>query len=163
MNASAARARHVGISEIARRMDDRFDLLTAGPRTAVTRQRTLRAVVEWSYALLGELERELFTRLCVFEGGFTLRAAQAVDPGSHAAWTLELLGGLVDKSLVIAGPVDPSDGETRYRIFRLYLAGSAAGFASGRVSVHQLLLSRADNRGTRLPLTRNRRQSVANR
>ena len=110
---AAARARHLGVAEIARRMDERFDLLTAGPRTAVARQRTLRAVVEWSFALLGEPERELFTRLCVFEGGFALDAAEAVDPGADAAWTLELLGALVDKSLVIAGPVD---GEPRFHM-----------------------------------------------
>ena len=113
---AAARTRHLGVSEMARRMDERFDLLTAGPRTAVARQRTLRAVVDWSYALLGEPERELFLRLCVFEGGFTLRAAEAVDVGAHAAWTLELLGSLVDKSLVIADTAGPATAETRYHL-----------------------------------------------
>ena len=106
---AAARTRHVGIGEISRRLDRPFDLLTAAPRTAVARQRSLRAVIDWSFALLGEAERELFTRLCVFENGFTLAGAEAVDPASHAAWTLELLAGLVDKSLVVAVP-DPDGG-----------------------------------------------------
>ena len=112
---AAARARHIGVGEIARRMDQRFALLTAGPRTAAPRQRSLRAVVDWSYALLGESERDLFTRLCVFEGGFTLAAAEAVDAGGHAPWTLELVGALVDKSLVVADTADPA-GEPRYHL-----------------------------------------------
>lgn len=107
---AAARARHLDIAEIARRIDRRFELLTAGPRTAVTRQRTLRAVIDWSYALLGEPERALFTRLAVFEGGFTLAAAEAVD---EREGTLDRLAGLVDKSLVVA---EPTGVELRYHL-----------------------------------------------
>jgi len=107
---AAARARHLGLAEIARRIDRRFDLLTAGPRTAVARQRTLRAVIDWSYALLDEPERTLFTQLSIFEGGFTLAAAEAVDVRSG---TVDRLAGLVEKSLVVAVP----DGdELRYRL-----------------------------------------------
>ena len=135
---AAARTRHVGIGEIARRLDRPFDLLTAAPRTAVARQRSLRAVIDWSFALLGEAERELFTRLCVFENGFTLAGAEAVDPAAHAAWTLELLAGLVDKSLVVAVP-DPDGGEMRYHLLetlRRYgleqLAATSTGDAARR-------------------------------
>ena len=135
---AAARARHVGIGEIARRLDRPFDLLTAAPRTAVARQRSLRAVIDWSFALLGEAERELFTRLCVFENGFMLAGAEAVDPAAHAAWTLELLAGLVDKSLVVAVP-EPDSGEMRYHLLetlRRYgleqLAATSTGDAARR-------------------------------
>jgi predicted ATPase/DNA-binding SARP family transcriptional activator len=107
---AAARARHLDIAEIARRIDRRFELLTAGPRTAVTRQRTLRAVIDWSYALLEEPERALFTRLAVFDGGFTLAAAEAVD---EREGTLDRLASLVDKSLVVA---EPSGVELRYHL-----------------------------------------------
>jgi predicted ATPase/DNA-binding SARP family transcriptional activator len=135
---AAARTRHVGIGEIARRLDRPFDLLTAAPRTAVARQRSLRAVIDWSFALLGDAERELFTRLCVFENGFTLAGAEAVDPAAHAAWTLELLAGLVDKSLVVAVP-DPDGGGMRYHLLetlRRYgleqLAATSTGDAARR-------------------------------
>ena len=107
---AAARARHLDVAEIASRIDRRFELLTVGPRTAVARQRTLRAVIDWSYALLDESERALFTRLAVFEGGFTLAAAEAVD---DLDGTMDRLAGLVDKSLVVA----ESDGaELRYHL-----------------------------------------------
>jgi predicted ATPase/DNA-binding SARP family transcriptional activator len=99
---AAARARHVGVGELSRRLDQRFELLSSGPRTAQPRQRTLRAVIDWSYELLSEPERAVFDRMGVFAGPVTLDAVVAVCAGdTFAAADVEvLLGQLVDKSLV---------------------------------------------------------------
>ena len=70
------------VEKIAERLDDRFRLLTGGSRTALPRQQTLRAMIDWSYDLLSEKEKTLLRRLSVFAGGWTLEAAEAVcaDP-----------------------------------------------------------------------------------
>jgi predicted ATPase/DNA-binding CsgD family transcriptional regulator len=87
---------------------ERLRVLTAGSRTVEDRHRTLRATMEWSYRLLAEPERLLFARLSVFAGGFDLAAADHVagHPPIAPADVLELLSGLVDRSLVtaVAGP-----------------------------------------------------------
>ena len=75
---AAARLRALPLATLAERLDDRFRLLTGGARTALPRQQTLRAVVDWSYDLLFEDERRLFARLAVFTGGCGLTAAEAV-------------------------------------------------------------------------------------
>ena len=100
---AAARVRSLSVAEIARRLDDRFRLLTGGGRTVVARQQTLRALIDWSYDLLGEAERSLFRRLAVFVRGWTLEAAEAVCAGEglDPAGILDLLAHLVDKSLVV--------------------------------------------------------------
>jgi predicted ATPase/class 3 adenylate cyclase/tetratricopeptide (TPR) repeat protein len=105
---AASRVRLLTPSQIAERLHDRFRLLTGGPRTAIPRQRTLEATVDWSHELLDEDERRLFRRLSVFAGGFTLEAAEAICGDE----TLDLLGGLVDKSLVIA----TAGAKPRYRM-----------------------------------------------
>ncbi|WP_138735349.1 ATP-binding protein [Modestobacter excelsi] len=100
---AAARVAALPVAELARRMGDRFALLTTGPRTAEARQRTLRATVDWSYQLLSEPERVLLRRLSVFRSSWTLDALQAVvagDPLTPNA-ALDLLGRLVDRSLVV--------------------------------------------------------------
>ncbi|POX46301.1 BTAD domain-containing putative transcriptional regulator [Streptomyces sp. Ru72] len=107
---AAARLRVLTPRQIADRLDDRFRLLTSGSRTALPRQQTLRAVVDWSWDLLDEDERTVLRRLSVFSGGCDLIAAEAVC-GPAA---LEALGSLVDKSLVVAAP--SGDGEMRYRL-----------------------------------------------
>ena len=84
---AAARVRALTLAEIVDSLHDRFRLLTGGARTAVRRQQTLRASVDWSHALLTEPERVLFRRLAVFMGGFDLDAAQAVA-GGHRGRTL---------------------------------------------------------------------------
>src|SRR4029078_11222056 len=88
--------------QLASRLDDRFRLLTGGARTALPRQQTLRAVVEWSYDLLFEDERRVFERLSVFSGGCSLEAAEAVCGDDEVAGedVADLLAHLVDKSLV---------------------------------------------------------------
>ena len=112
---AAARVRVLSLTEILDGLHDRFRLLTGGARTAVRRQQTLRASVDWSHALLTEPERVLFRRLAVFLGGFDLDAAQAVAGGGDVEryQVLDLLTLLVDKSLVV---VENTGGRTRYRL-----------------------------------------------
>ncbi|MGW4104593.1 ATP-binding protein, partial [Streptomyces sp. NPDC004976] len=107
---AAARLRMLTPRQIADRLDDRFRLLTSGSRTVLPRQQTLRAVVDWSWDLLDEDERDVLCRLSVFAGGCDLAAAEAVC-GPAA---LDALGSLVDKSLVVAAP-SGGDG-MRYRL-----------------------------------------------
>jgi len=99
---AAARVRMMSVEQIAARLSDRFRLLTQGSRTALPRQQTLRALIDWSYDLLNEEEQKLFRRLSVFSGGFTLEAAEAIGAGTgiDAPEVLDLLAALVEKSLV---------------------------------------------------------------
>ena len=99
---AAARVKLLQVEEIAQRLDDRFRLLTGGSRAALPRHQTLRASIDWSYGLLSEPERLLLQRLSVFAGGWVLEAAEAVGCGDglQACDVLELLGQLVDKSLI---------------------------------------------------------------
>jgi predicted ATPase/class 3 adenylate cyclase/DNA-binding CsgD family transcriptional regulator len=112
---AAARVRALSLAEILGSLHDQFRLLTGGARTAVRRQQTLRASVDWSHALLTEPERVLFRRLAAFMGGFDLEAAQAIAGGGDVAryQVLDQLSLLVDKSLVVT---DDSTGRTRYRL-----------------------------------------------
>ena len=107
--------RAFSLAEILDSLHDRFRLLTGGARTAVRRQQTLRAAVDWSHALLTEPERVVFRRLAVFLGGFDLEAVHAVAGGGDMPrfQVLDLLALLVDKSLVVA---DNNEGATRYRL-----------------------------------------------
>lgn len=109
---AAARVGMLTPEQIARRLDDRFRLLTGGSRTALPRQQTLRSTIDWSYNLLSEAERTLFCQLSVFVGGWTLEAAEAVCPELDV---LELLAQLVHKSLVLADETIDT-GTTRFRL-----------------------------------------------
>ncbi|MFD7815305.1 BTAD domain-containing putative transcriptional regulator [Streptomyces sp. NPDC059785] len=97
---AAARLRLLTPRQIADRLDDRFRLLTSGSRTVLPRQQTLRAVVDWSWDLLDEQERTVLCEASVFAGGWDLAAAEAVCTGPAA----DLVGALVDKSLIVATP-----------------------------------------------------------
>jgi predicted ATPase/DNA-binding SARP family transcriptional activator len=112
---AAARLRALPLATVAERLDDRFRLLTGGARTALPRQQTLRAVVDWSYDLLFEDERRLFARLAAFTGGCDLAAAEAIcaDDQAPAGEILDVLSRLVDKSLV-TGPGAGAGGEARF-------------------------------------------------
>jgi len=103
---AAARTRAFPIQQIASRLNDRFRLLTGGSRTALPRQQTLRAVVDWSYELLFDDEQRVFERLSVFLGGCDLATAEAVcaDESLDAADLGDIIQTLVDKSLVVAVP-----------------------------------------------------------
>jgi predicted ATPase/class 3 adenylate cyclase/Tfp pilus assembly protein PilF len=117
---AAARVRSLSVEEIDGRLDQRFRLLTGGSRTALPRQQTLRATFDWSYDLLDAQARLLLGRLSLFAGGWTLEAAEQVGAGEGRsgevieAWeVLDLLTGLVDKSLVIAATLGDT---TRYQL-----------------------------------------------
>ncbi|MBV6451241.1 MAG: hypothetical protein MHPDNHAH_01972 [Anaerolineales bacterium] len=111
---AAARVRALSVEQIAARLDDRFHLLTGGSRTALPRQQTLRAMIDWSFNLLSEQEKQLFRRLAVFVGGWTLEAAEQVCVEERSGFDiLELLTRLVDKSLV---NMEESSGGVRYRM-----------------------------------------------
>jgi predicted ATPase/DNA-binding SARP family transcriptional activator len=112
---AAARVKALPVDRIAERLDDRFRLLTGGSRTALPRQQTLRALIDWSYDLLSESERRLLCRLSVFAGGWTLEAAEGVCAGDGIEeWeVLDLLTQLVEKSLVL---YEEQAGEARYRL-----------------------------------------------
>jgi predicted ATPase len=106
---AAARINILSVEQIASRLDDRFNLLTSGKRTGLPHQQTLRAEIDWSYQLLSESEQAFFRRCSVFSGSWTLDAAEAIC--SAEAGCINLLGSLVDKSLVV---VDQHGDEPRY-------------------------------------------------
>ncbi len=110
---AAARVGALSVDKIAARLSDRFSLLTGGDKTAMPRQQTLRASIDWSYDLLSEHERALLQRLAVFAGGCTLEAAEAVGAGDgiEESAVLDLLIHLVEKSLVTL-----EAGGERYRL-----------------------------------------------
>ncbi|MCK8434006.1 AfsR/SARP family transcriptional regulator [Streptomyces sp. D2-8] len=124
---AAARLRLLTPRQIADRLDDRFRLLTSGSRTVLPRQQTLRAVVDWSWDLLDDAERTMLRQVSVFAGGWDLAAAEAVCSGPAA----ELIGALVDKSLVVASPsADDGSFGMRYRMLETiheYAVERAAG------------------------------------
>ncbi|NYI04544.1 BTAD domain-containing putative transcriptional regulator [Allostreptomyces psammosilenae] len=147
---AAARLRALTPRQIADRLDDRFRLLAGGSRanrTALPRQRTLWAVVDWSWDLLDERERATLRRLAVFSGGCELAEAEAVC-GPDA---LEALTGLVDKSLVVADPGGPRG--MRYRLLetvaeyaarRLDEAGERQAAARRHLEVYRELARTGD-------------------
>jgi predicted ATPase/uncharacterized protein HemY len=112
---AAARVKVLSVEQIAARLDDRFKLLTGGARTAVRRQQTLQAAIDWSYSLLVEKERGLLRRLSIFADGCTIEAAEAVCAGEgiEEHEVLDLLTQLVDKSLVLK---EEAGGAARYRL-----------------------------------------------
>jgi predicted ATPase/tetratricopeptide (TPR) repeat protein len=133
---AAARVRVLSVEQIGARLGDRFALLTAGDRSAAPRQRTLRATIEWSYAMLNAAERILFRRLSVF-AGWSLEMAEQVctDEAIPAGDVPGLLAALADKSLVVPEP--EALGQARYRMLdtireyaaaRLAEAGESARF-----------------------------------
>jgi predicted ATPase/DNA-binding CsgD family transcriptional regulator len=112
---ATARLRMLSTEQISSGLSDRFRLLTGGPRTALERHQTLRASVDWSYELLSADEQILLRRLAVFVGGFTLEAVEQVCAGEGVDRDrlLDLLGALVDQSLVIA---EEGGSAVRYRL-----------------------------------------------
>jgi predicted ATPase/DNA-binding XRE family transcriptional regulator len=112
---AAARVKFLSLFNLARRLNERFKLLTGGSRSALPRQKTLTALIDWSYDLLGSHERRLFVRLGIFAGGFGLNAATAVGGGDglDESDIFDLLTSLTDKSLVAA---DTRGDQERYRL-----------------------------------------------
>ena len=131
---AAARVGLMSPNQIASRLEDRFGFLTGGSRTGPARHRTLHAALDWSHDLLNEQERTLFRRMSVFAGSFSVEAIELVcsmDDLEVAAIT-DLLGSLVDKSLVIA--IDRGPGPIRFRMLdTLHQYGRERLDASGEV------------------------------
>ena len=113
---AAARLRSMSPSELANRLEDSFRILSGSAKTALPRQRTLAATIDWSYDLLKPPEQAMFRRLSVFTGGFDLEAAESVCVGDEVEdWeVLDHLDSLVDKSLIV--PAQDEHGHTRYRM-----------------------------------------------
>jgi len=163
---AAARLRALPLATLAERLDDRFRLLSQGARTALPRQQTLRAVVDWSYDLLFEDERRLFSRLATFTGGCGLTAAEAIcaDEQVPADEILDVLGRLVDKSLVVA----PGDGDEarfsqlqtlwQYGRDRLTESGEAGAMRARHGAYYRQLAEQAHQglRGAAGPIWRDR-------
>ncbi len=113
---AAARINVLSPRQLTERLGERFRVLTGGDRTALPRQQTLRATIDWSFDLLEERERTLFAALSVFAGGWTLAAAAkvcAVDDAMDEWAVLDAIASLADKSLVV---VDSTGAEARYRM-----------------------------------------------
>jgi len=149
----AARLKVLSVEQIHARLEDRFRLLTGGSRTALARQRTLEAAMNWSYELLSEVERQLLCRLSVFPGGWTLEAAEDVCAGDglDTMDILDLLSHLVDKSLVIVD--DSATGDRRHRFLEtvrqygrehLLQSGEAAQWRDRHLAFFEQLARRAE-------------------
>ena len=112
---AATRLKVLSVEQLAAKLDERFRLLTGGSRTALPRQQTMRALIDWSYDLLSDRERTVFRRVAVFAGGWTLEAASEVcSDETIESWDiLDLLAALVDKSMVVA---ELGDTDQRYRL-----------------------------------------------
>jgi len=112
---AAARTATLGLDEVAARLDDRFRVLTGGHRTALPRQQTLRATLDWSYELLVPIERTVLHRLAIFAGGFTLEAAGAVATTEDldAPTVVDVLTDLAAKSLLV---VEIAESGTQYHL-----------------------------------------------
>jgi predicted ATPase/class 3 adenylate cyclase len=113
---AAARVKIVSPQQLTQKLNERFRVLTGGDRSALPRQQTLRATIDWSFDLLDDRERALFRRLAIFSGGWTLQAAIEVccEEGGPDEWEmLDVLTSLVDKSLVV---VDTLGAEQRFRM-----------------------------------------------
>jgi predicted ATPase/class 3 adenylate cyclase len=146
---AAARTRALSVEAIAARLHERFKLLVTGDRTVLPRQRTLRALIDWSYDLLAPPERTLFQRLSIFAGGWTLEAAEAVGAGGdiEAADVLDLLARLVEKSLVIAdiegGRYRMLETVRQYALERLREAGDEETARTRHLEYYLALAERA--------------------
>ncbi|MET7328595.1 BTAD domain-containing putative transcriptional regulator [Nonomuraea sp. NPDC005650] len=146
---AATRVRALGVRELADRLDDRFRLLSAGMRDAPARQRTLRAMIDWSWELLPEPERVVLRRLAVHADGCTLEAAEEVcaEPGVDV---LDAVARLVDRSLVVrvAGPrYRLLESVTAYCVERLREAGEYDAIRERHARHYTALAERADLKG----------------
>ena len=126
---AAARAKALSLEEIATRLADRFRFLVSWRRLTPARHRTLREAMDWSHELLSAEERALLAQLSVFAGGFTLAAAAKVCVDGDDAVAVDLIGRLLDASLVVA---EERDGEMRYRLLETVRQYAARAARRGR-------------------------------
>jgi tetratricopeptide (TPR) repeat protein len=127
---AAARLRSLSLADLEQRLDHRFRLLTGGSRSALPRQQTLLATVQWSYSLLSPREQTLLRRLSVFADGFDLDAVEAVCvlDDIDRSEVADLLASVVDKSLVVA---EPSGQTVRYELLETIRQFAAARLIDG--------------------------------
>lgn len=125
---AAARVKVLSIPNLALRLGERFKILTGGTRTAEPRQKTLTALIDWSYDLLSQQEQAMFNRVSVFAGGFTLDAAASVCGAGDELEVLDLLASLTDKSLLVA---DTGESKERYRLLESTRAYALEKLTSG--------------------------------
>ncbi|MEO6990728.1 MAG: tetratricopeptide repeat protein, partial [Candidatus Baltobacteraceae bacterium] len=151
---AAARTNVLSIRSLARHLDERFRLLTGGNPRALPRQRTLSALIDWSYDLLSPQERRLFNRFAIFAGGFGLEAAHVVcaDESDDLFAVLDVLSSLVDKSLVVAyttGTLERYrllESTRAYALDRLEAVGELDGIARRHARFFAGLATDADRR-----------------
>jgi predicted ATPase len=149
---AAARTNALGVEELVARLDDCFDLLTRGRRTALPRHQTLRATLDWSYELLPEPERMVLRRLAIFAGGFTLQAANTVAVTDEIAGSdiVDCVANLVAKSLLAADLGGPTaryrllETTRGYAIEKLAQSGEFEQLARRHAEFYRDLLERAD-------------------
>jgi tetratricopeptide (TPR) repeat protein len=134
---AAARVKALSIADLSHALNERFRILTGGHRTALPRQKTMRALIDWSFDLLSESEKALLCRVAIFAGGWTLDAATQICQGNgiDEFEVLDLLASLVDKSLVVA---ETGGDVTRYR-----LLDSTREYALEKLADDRSRLSRA--------------------
>ena len=157
---AAARVDTFGVRGVAAHLDDRFQLLTRGRRTALPRHRTLRATLDWSYELLPEPERVVLRRLAIFAGGFTEEAASAVAASVEiaASEVVESLANLVTKSLVsvdVGGVMvryRPPETIRAYALQRLIESGEREQIARRHAEYHLGLFERAEAEAETRPM-----------
>ncbi|WP_376778641.1 ATP-binding protein [Phytoactinopolyspora halotolerans] len=150
---AASRVRGLGVRALAHRLDDRFQLLSAGKRGVPARQRTLRAVIDWSWELLSEQERAVLRRLAVHADSCTLAAAEAVCAGDGVRRTevADILARLVDRSLVVTVPAAEMrygllESVAAYGLDRLDDAGETADARRRHLSYYTELAEHAEVR-----------------
>ncbi len=157
---AAARVDTFGVRGVAAHLDDRFQLLTRGRRTALPRHQTLRATLDWSYELLPEPERVVLRRLAIFAGGFTEEAARAVAASAEiaASEVVESLANLVTKSLVsvdVGGVMvryRPPETIRAYALQRLIESGEREQIARRHAEYHLGLFERAEAEAETRPM-----------
>jgi predicted ATPase/class 3 adenylate cyclase len=158
---AAARVKVLPPRQLAQKLDERFRVLTGGSRTALPRQQTMRALIDWSYDLLSEQEQKLFRRVAIFAGGWTLEAAEAVctDETLDALDIIDLIASLVEKSLVVA----EAQEVLRYRLLestrafaleKLERSGEADALARRHAQWAADLANRADEATWKEPTSR---------
>ena len=146
---AAARLRSMPVERVAERLSDRFRLLTSGDRTALPRQQTLRALIDWSHDLLDANERLLFRRLSVFAGGFTLDAAEKVGAGGDVAEAdvVDLVSRLVEKSLLMLDAAGERyrmlETVREYAVEQLHASGESAPARDRQLRYFLALAARA--------------------
>ncbi len=149
---AAARIKILNPEQIVERLDDRFQLLTAGSRTALPRHQTLEAAIDWSYDLLSEQEQSLLRKLAVFSGGWNLEAAEKVDKfaAQDKFGVFDLLSQLVDKSLVSAEQFEETiryrmlETVRQYGIIKLRQAGELSRARQNHINYFTHLAEIAD-------------------